>query len=240
MEKFMQGRIQDAPVPGERRIAARRKLYLATTASQADASQAVEILDLSATGLLLTTSARLALDEPLAVVLADGEEHEARIVWSAGRLFGCRFAFPLSRAQLSANVLVSDPARGDRGENRVAEAVRAEATALDTLGQRIRALRAASPHSMEELAHRAGVSKPTLWKWETDKIHPRPDALARLAEVLGVGEIELLYGSAEKEGGAMGAATNRGLAEIVDEARRAIAQAAGVAPQCVRIGIDFS
>ena len=223
---------QQAALQQDRRSEGRRKLYLATTANQAGDRQGVEILDLSANGMLLSTQADLDPAKPLTVVLTDGEEHLASVAWQSGELYGCRFEKPLPRAELSANLLGADPARP-----------RDDATARGSLGQRIRALRTASPHSMEELAHLVGVSKPTLWKWETDKVRPRQNAIERLAVVLGVDEIELLYGTqqaARRGGEDAGAPTSgRTVAQVVDHARLAIASAAGVEPDRVRIEIDF-
>lgn len=223
---------QQAALQQDMRSEGRHKLYLATTASQAGDRQGVEILDLSANGMLLSTQAEIDPAQPLSVVLTDGREHLATVAWHSGELYGCRFDEPLPRAELSANLLGADPARR-----------RDDATARGSLGQRIRALRTASPHSMEELAHLAGVSKPTLWKWETDKVRPRQNAIERLAAVLGVDEIELLYGtereartSVENAGATTGGRT---VAQVVDHARLAIASAAGVAPAKVRIEIDF-
>ena len=94
-----------------------------------------------------------------------------------------------------------------------------------------------------DIAHLAGVSKPTLWKWETDKVRPRQNAIERLAAVLGVDEIELLYGTERavpKTGENAGARTGgRTVAQVVEHARLAIASAAGVGPDRVRIEIDF-
>lgn len=232
----MKGRIENTQIPVDERGEERRRLYLPSSAVQADGTSAVEILDLSATGLLVSTAAQLAIDEPVAVVLADGTEHRAQIMWHTGRLYGCRFEQALSRVELGANLLRAHPPR-DLPET--------PADMAETLGSRLHRLRAASPYTMSELARLAGVTKPTLWKWETGKSRPRHDALVRLADVLGVTEAELLYGrdTGEARSGSPGATDpggDRSLAAIVAAARRAIAGAAGVDPRQVSISIDFN
>ena len=237
--------LHQATLEDERRSEGRRKLLLSTAATQAGRSRAVEILDLSAKGLLISTLAELDVGEPLAVILADGIAHSATIAWSSDTLFGCKFERPLTRAELSASLLLADPPRGGALPQTDAGKVTSEATSQVTLGQRIRALRMESPHTMEELADLAGVSKPTLWKWETDRVRPRQDAIERLAAVLGVEEIELLYGKdaweARLQSAIAPAAPPDGtLAKLVDDTRQSIAAAAGVAPDRVKIEIDFS
>ncbi|QPC98478.1 helix-turn-helix domain-containing protein [Qipengyuania soli] len=231
----MKGRIEDKASVADGRSEERRRIFLTASAAQGDGSSGVEILDLSASGLLMSTSASLDLDEPVAVVLADGEEHWARIMWHTGRLYGCRFEQSLSRAELGANLLRAHPPR-DLPE------VGAVESGTETLGDRLRRLRMDSPHTMEELASLVGVTKPTLWKWETGKSRPRHDAIIRISDVFGVAEAELLYG---ERGSGRGvsvsrAASNATLAMTVAEARRMIAQAAGIDPGQVSISIDFN
>lgn len=232
----MKGRIEDKASVTDGRSEERRRIFLTASAAQGDGSSGVEILDLSASGLLMSTSASLDLDEPVAVVLADGEEHRARIMWHTGRLYGCRFEQSLSRAELGANLLRAHPPR-DLPEGGCASDVGSV-----TLGERLRQLRIASPHTMAELASLAGVTKPTLWKWETGKTRPRHDALVRIADVLGVPEAELLYGDngAGRGAGRALMESRASLAATVSEARHMIAQAAGIDPRQVSISIDFN
>ena len=45
--------------------------------------------------------------------------------------------------------------------------------------------------SQKQLASRLGVARATVWRWETQGIHPELDMLAKLAELFGVAAIEL-------------------------------------------------
>lgn len=235
----MKGRIEDRTQPNDGRSEQRRRLYLSSSAAQANGSRAADILDLSASGLLISTGAELDLDEPVTVVLADGAEHRAQIMWHTGRLYGCRFDHPLSQAELGSNLLRAHPPRALPPASD-----EAPGGASETMGDRLRRLRMASPHTMTELARLAGVTKPTLWKWETGKARPRHDALVRISDVLGVAEAELLYGRGPGYRAGAGRETPPAPAEgklavIVQQARHEIAEAAGVDPAQVAISIDF-
>src|SRR5688500_1743644 len=82
-----------------RRSAARRTLRLqarGTTASQSAAQ--VTIHDLSLTGLLIETSADLAAGERIDVEVPEAGPAEAKVVWSSGRFYGCKFKRPIPSA----------------------------------------------------------------------------------------------------------------------------------------------
>ncbi|MEZ5681345.1 MAG: helix-turn-helix domain-containing protein [Erythrobacter sp.] len=236
----MSNSIQIAALDEERRSEGRRELHLDTSAEQAGGRAAVRILDLSAKGMLLSTQAKLDHGELLTVVLADGVERAASVAWNSGNLFGCRFESPLSRAQLGTALLAARPRTADSSETVPTAIVRGGLSSAATFGERIRALRLASPYTMAAFAQLLGVSKQTLWRWESDQVRPRAEALERLVAILGVDERELCYGSdidAAHTDAGPGAST---VAQVVDRARHAIATAAGVAPGQVKIAIDFS
>ena len=97
--------------------------------------------------------------------------------------------------------------------------------------------------TMRGLAQSVGVSKPTLWKWEGDQVRPRHETMQRLAEELGVSELELVYGApglgeaialAEED-----ADSGSSLADIVRASRKRIADAAGVDEANVEIHINW-
>lgn len=219
---------------GVRRGEPRRRLDLATGARQGERTANVAVINISQSGLLLRTSAELALDEPLMVRLPDGGERAARVVWSADDLFGCRFVKPLTRAELSAAQI--KPGFAARAQAQPAR------SAEETLGQRIKRERAASGLTLVELATLVGVSKPTLWKWESDKVRPRQETMKALATALGIGELELVYGppghlaAPAKQREPVRART---LAEVVSQSRRAIAEAAGIDEDRIEISIDL-
>lgn len=228
--------LDEREATGMRRGEPRRRLELAAGAKQGERAANVAVLNLSQSGLLLRTDAELALDEPLMVRLPTGNDHAARVVWSADDLFGCRFLKPLSRADVSAAELKSGFGR------KAAEQAKAGGEA-ETIGERIKRERTASGLTLVELASLVGVSKPTLWKWESNRIRPRQEMLKPLACALGIGELELVYGAppvapanGEKREKAR---RSRSLAQIVGDSRRAIAEAAGIDEDRVEISLDF-
>lgn len=105
-----------------RRAAPRRKLCLGS--SLAGDGQDVVIHDLSATGVLLQTSAKLETFDDLEVDLPEVGPTHAFVVWSSGEYFGCEFARPISRAVISAALLrnpAAVPEPGSRTDDQVLE-----------------------------------------------------------------------------------------------------------------------
>lgn len=86
-----------------RRAAPRRKLQLGSTLSEG--GHDVVIHDLSATGVLLQTSAKLEPFDDLEVDLPEIGATSAFVVWSSGDYFGCEFARPIPRSAISAALL---------------------------------------------------------------------------------------------------------------------------------------
>ena len=118
-----------------RRASARRTLRLqaiGTTSSQSAAE--VTIHDLSLTGLLIETAADLASDERIDVELPEVGLTEARVVWSSGRFFGCKFQRPIPAAALSSATLRSPAHSADENSDQVAKAL----LELQTLRTRVR------------------------------------------------------------------------------------------------------
>ena len=183
--------------------------------------------------MLVRTQADLAVDEPIEVVLPRSGAVKATVVWSSDGVYGCSFAARISDDDLqAANDLASE----------AADQQRAFGVDHETLGSRIKRLRAARGYTMRGLADQVGVSKPTLWKWEGDQVRPRHETMHRLAEVLGVSELELAYGApglGENVSAAQDDAPSATLADIVRASRKKIAQAAGVAEGSVEIHINW-
>ena len=92
----------------DERGAARRTLRLEVQASVSsrDAPMAL-ILNLSERGLLIETAADLAVGETIQVDLPEARASPARIVWTNGAFFGCVFINPVSRAAVSAALLLA-------------------------------------------------------------------------------------------------------------------------------------
>lgn len=68
-----------------------------------------------------------------------------------------------------------------------------------TLADRVTALRSRRGLTRAALAHLIGVSRPTLWAWETGKGQPRAQNLEALAEALAVSAEFIRFGAAVSE-----------------------------------------
>ena len=99
----------------ERRSTARYTVRLQTAASgDGEKAQPVEIRDLSSTGFLMNAEPRLSVGEMIGLQIAEKPMH-AEVVWVSGTLVGCQFKRRLTKAQLSAALLRSEPkAKGSR------------------------------------------------------------------------------------------------------------------------------
>lgn len=86
-----------------RRSSPRRKLRLGSTI--VSDSQEVVIHDLSATGVLIQTAAKLESFDDLEVDLPEVGATHAFVVWHSGDYYGCEFARPIPRAAISAALL---------------------------------------------------------------------------------------------------------------------------------------
>lgn len=198
----------------------------------------VRVHYLSTTGMLLETTAPLSVGEPIELLLPEDARCAAMIVWANESIFACQFDRALSTAAISAIKLQSPH------EQRVVEAgaeqFRTDDDAEETLGARIKRLRQERGFSMVRLAAGVGVSKPTLWKWETDAVRPRQDTVRALAKMLGVSEMQLLYGS-RRQISQRGERVNAALQvaeEVIAASKVGIADIFGVDPSCVRIVIE--
>lgn len=95
--------------PANKRGTARRALRLEVVASsQRDAATAL-IHNLSERGLLIETTVALAIGEMIHVDLPESKASEARVVWIKGLFFGCEFVEPVSKASVSAALLLAPP-----------------------------------------------------------------------------------------------------------------------------------
>lgn len=214
----------DSTTGGQSR-AARRILRLEATGRR-DTGEDAEVLvhNASSTGLLLESSEPLKEGERLAIDLPHAGPTVAEVVWSSGRLYGCRFDEPISAASLSAAEL-----RSVVGEAIGAPAPRqAQAENGVSFGLRLQNLRKARGLTLANVAEALSVSKPTVWAWEHGKARPVEARLDGLAEALGVARDEL----APASGGFVPD-------ELLDHCRSRIADAAGVDPVSVRIMIEL-
>ncbi len=90
------------------RGAARRTLCLALPASTGKvATTSVLIRDLSELGFMIETSAELAVGETFQIDLPQAGLVEARVVWNQDSSFGCSFLSRVSKAAVSAAMLLA-------------------------------------------------------------------------------------------------------------------------------------
>ncbi len=208
-------------------------LQLRTGVGQSGRGFDAEILNISTGGMLVKTTSEISRDAPISVVLPQSGAVGARVIWSADDLYGCSFDSPISEDELESvreAARYSSPFRHAYGVDH------------ETLGARIKRLRTASGYTMVELAQKVGVSKPTLWKWEGDQVRPRHETMGILAQQLGVGELELVYGAPRLGEAAASLEEEEGqgsLADIVRASRKRIAEAAGVDEVSVDIHINW-
>jgi hypothetical protein len=103
--------LESSGVQSDRRASERHFLKLRVPGSTAsEAGVVVLIHDLSRTGLLIETSASLAVGANLEIDLPETGLRQAQVVWNSGHYFGCQFREPISRGGLSA-ALLKNPAQ---------------------------------------------------------------------------------------------------------------------------------
>jgi len=206
----------------DNRSGARKALRLATRRWRTGRpAGAVLIHDISTQGMLLESPEKLEIGERLAVELPRSGVHETAVVWSSGDFYGCRFDKPLPAAAMSAALLKALPA-GSTEEH-------AAIPAGTPLPERLTALRQSRGWSVERMANRLGVSRQSVWYWESGQRQPKPSMLARIAKQFGVSERELLQSPARSEPAS--ADLEHWKAHIADQF--------GVAPEKVRIFVEL-
>ena len=111
----------------------------------------------------------------------------------------------------------------------------------EPIGLRIKQRREEAGLSMVRLAQILGVSKPTVWKWETGRMLPSQQHFRGLCQALNIPELELAYGVpnqplADRPGDPDRSAPS--LAEAIANSRKLIAAIAGVDEESVSITIS--
>jgi transcriptional regulator with XRE-family HTH domain len=125
----------------------------------------------------------------------------------------------------------------------------------EPLPTRLRRFREQCGISRSELAMRTGLSRPTIWAWESGKTQPRLSNLRVLANVLGISQFELVGGLdvavPDDEVEAMlatgleqgdlpaGIANPQRLSIMIYAAKLSIAALAGIKAQNVKISIEL-
>ena len=104
----LRAQLDVGPEAGERRSTSRRKLRLEAEGASASALQTQVIIhDLSEDGLLVESPIALDQGETIEVAIPEAGTAQAKVAWSSGRFFGCRFSNPISTAAVSAALLRS-------------------------------------------------------------------------------------------------------------------------------------
>lgn len=202
----------------------RRQLYLETSGGIPGGEEAnVAIHNISASGMLIETRLPLESGAEIAVDLPHQPAVSAQIVWSSGSYFGCRFLEPISGSALSAVQLKADrPLPPMIGQN-----LQARGRSY-SFGKMLEQARKTRGLTLEQVAQRLGVSKPTVWAWEKGKASPVANRYPAIAEALGLSSDDLH--DAEKP---------EGVADLLRSSREQIAQAMGIDPSSVRILIEL-
>ena len=210
-----------------RRGSVRRKLRLDTVGkAAARGSTPVEIHDLSTSGMLIETAVDLTVGEAIEIELPRTGPQTAKVIWTSGRFYGCRFAEPMPPAAVSAALLRARPTdQSATGTTDVPE------QALPDFGGRLAELRAAKGLSLQDLADRLEVSRQAVWYWESGQRLPRAELFQKLAHILGTSEQELLAPAPHTQG-----AVAPGWDE---EFKRSIAERLGVKPEQVSIVVTI-
>jgi len=126
---------------------------------------------------------------------------------------------------------------------------------VEPLPTRLRRFREQCGISRSELAVRTGLSRPTIWAWESGKTQPRLSNLRVLASVLGISQLELVGGleaavpddevdmmlATGWEHGEIpaGLANPQRLSIMIYAAKLSIAALAGIKAQNVKISIEL-
>jgi len=203
--------IEKQQVAGTARGALRMQLRFGVPGSADGIPDMVVIIhNMSATGMLIETASDLAIDQRIIVALPEAPDCAATVVWRSERLAGCRFDRPLSRAVLGAAKLRNplppdfDPAAA------TVDPAETVGSAL-FLSERLLRLRREHGLSRAALSARTGLSRPSIWAWETGRAVPRQSSLAALAQAFGISAREIVTGGLE--GPASESLDNRDAAE---------------------------
>jgi DNA-binding XRE family transcriptional regulator len=214
----VKAQLEDIEPGTDERGSARRRLLLPANGERASGATAgVVVHNASSSGLLLESPVALAEGEALALELPEAGMVVARVVWSSGDFYGCRFDRPIGTAALSAAELRSTvPPPVDESANR------------ESLHSRLARLRHARRMSLADVADALELSKPTVWAWEKGRARPADHRLPAIAQLYGIELDELL-----------GLTSSAGLDALLDSTRKEIATAFGTSPSKVRIMIDL-
>jgi transcriptional regulator with XRE-family HTH domain len=110
---------------------------------------------------------------------------------------------------------------------------------IEGFAARLREAREALGLSRSKFSRRVGVTPTAVWNWEEANARPKPQALTKIAAVLGVSESYLTHGTESSEASAPETRASEMLPGILDTARQKIAVATGIPLSRVRISVEF-
>lgn len=134
----LRANLETEPQTGERRSVARRRLRLqAEGASPSAGDSQVVIHDISEEGLLIESAVPLTDDETLEVLLPETGSAPAKVSWTSGHFFGCKFIEPISTAAVSAALLRSPAPNATDNRSEVVQKALIELEALSFAIKRV-------------------------------------------------------------------------------------------------------
>ncbi|MGX7897066.1 helix-turn-helix transcriptional regulator [Tsuneonella sp. HG222] len=138
----------------------------------------LEVLNLSATGMLFRHAGDHDRWTTVDVLLPSGRSAKGEISWADGDLVGLKFIAPISAADIAAVSL--------KGEflDAPADVSNPTVPAPDFLAN-LAETRISAGLTLEDLAGKLGVSRQAVWYWEKGRSTPRPAALQALRRLLG-------------------------------------------------------
>ncbi len=215
--------LNNSPRSAGKGRASRRQLRLPLHGSKATGAEIEALVhNISATGMLVESTAPLEIGEVIEVNLPHSGKTATKVIWTSGGLAGCQFEMPISPATLSAAQL-----RSVVGPD--AHALEDQpAPVSESFGVRLQRLRTTKELTQGQLAMQLGVSEPSISAWELDKARPKAGRVEALAVALGV-EVSELLGFDEAEN----------LNDLVAKAKAQIAKAAGVDPAKIKFTIEI-
>lgn len=208
----------------------RHRLVLPVRVTVGELTHDGVVLDISTNGCLIELNIELQPQEALTIDLPidRGSTLQAEVVWNGDDIFGCQFSSPLPtpivhEARLRGAPLLAGRMPDDASTEQLA-------VAIGTARRR-------SGLSATELARRTGVSRPTLWSWETGKTRPSDTNLHKLREVLAAsGEVS---GYHLQDDRSEDASEGLSVESVIARHKQALAKDLGIASEMIEIRITL-
>lgn len=225
-----------------KRGASRLRIRVQTAGELEQGQQAdVTIHNISASGILMETRSGLAVGQIIRIELPESDPVFSTVVWESPPLFGCRFHNRLSQAVLSA-VQLSNPLPPEFDPVYSPRVPSDE----EPLAARILRLRHARGLSRTELAAVTGLSKPSIWSWETGKSKPRHSNIVLLANALEVSVKDLLKKDIIQLRQSMVGDDDhptdfhrQDISDIIEQSKNSISEFTGVNKENIKIIIEY-